>query len=353
MSSDAPERAEVERIADLRDGGRLARLAVRLEDVRIRTSRGTGNAFLVGRLADASGAVDFIAFDLPRERMERLGSEMPLVRVSGEAGVHAGRLQCRVSMIEPLEPEPSSEELSRLFAVTTRDVGAMEDDLRQWLAGDPRRPELHAIARTYLDDEAFMARFRVAPAATSLHHAWRGGLLEHTWEVVRMARAVLDGPEAQRLFPGLDRELVLLGAFLHDLGKIDELDWESGVRYTRRGNLVGHVVGGAIDLQRRLEGLRDGDGRPLEVAEELRDTLVHIILSHHGRLEYGSPRLPATPEAIFVAGIDDLAARTAMALDAVGRGPMPGGGGDGGPGGFTDVHPGLGTRLYRGGDRPA
>ena len=348
MSSDAPERAGVERIADLREGDRVAGLAVRLEDLLIRTSRGTGNEFLVGRLADATGAVDFIAFDLPRERMGRLCETLPPVRVTAEAGIHGGRLQCRVGGIELLEPEElSPEDRSRLFARTTRDIGAMERDLRTWLVHEQPDPALQAIARAYLDDAELMDRLREAPAATSLHHAWEGGLLEHTWEVVRIAHAVLDGPEGERLFPGLNRGLVRLGAFLHDLGKLEELHWKGGFRYTRRGNLLGHLVGGAIDLQRRLAMLQDAG-----VTDELADALLHIVISHHGRLEYGSPKLPATPEAIFVAGIDELAARTAMALDAVGRGPVPVGAASG-VGEFTDVHPALGTRLHRGSDRRA
>ncbi|MHC4808829.1 MAG: 3'-5' exoribonuclease YhaM family protein [Planctomycetota bacterium] len=344
MSSDAPEAADAISLAELTEGDRFSGLVLRVEDAQLRTNRRTGHDFLVGRLVDAGGAVDFIAFDLSAQRMQELRGSS-LQRITAEAGVHAGRLQCRVSGIESLPGEPSAEDLARLFATTARDREAMVDDLTRWLVDEQPHPGLRSIARAYLDDEAFMLRFREWPAATSHHHAWRGGLLEHTWEVVRMARAVLEGPADDRLLPGLDRGLVLLGAFLHDLAKVQEIDVDGGFRYTPRGNLVGHLVGGAIDLERRLASLTDEAGRPMAVPAPVVDALVHIIISHHGRLEYGAAKLPATPEAVFVAGIDDLAARTSIALDAVGRGP--GGGVGGGIGEFTDVHPALGTRLHR------
>lgn len=344
MSREPLDAADTRPLSELTEGDRIDGRVLRVEDAQRRTNRRTGNEFLVGRLVDAGGVLDFIAFDLPAERMQELRGSS-LQRITAEVGVHAGRLQCRVSGIESLEGEPSAEDLARLFATTARDREAMVGDLTRWLVHEQAHPGLRAIARSYLDDEVLMTRFREAPAATSHHHAWRGGLLEHTWEVVRMARAVLADAEDDRLFPGLDRDLVLLGAFLHDLGKIEEIDVDGGFRYTPRGNLVGHLVGGAIDLERRLSRLTDEAGRPMTVPAPVVDALVHILISHHGRLEYGAAKLPATPEAIFVAGLDDLAARTAIALDAVGRGPGTGAGG--GIGEFTDVHPALGTRLHR------
>lgn len=310
-------------MAHLSEGDRVRDILLRVQGVQTRRSRSRPEtAFLVGQVADATGAVDFIAFDLEPERMEAVRSA-GLVRVTGEAGVHNGRLQLKASRVEPVAEAPDEDACRRLFPRSARDVEAMLADVRGRLAAI-EHPALRAIARAYVDDAALMDRFRVAPAATSYHHAWIGGLLEHTWEMLRAADGILGGPggaaSAPPLFPDLDRDLVALAIFLHDLGKTRELAWDMDFRYTRWGNLVGHVVGAAIDLDRRARDLQDDDGRPLVAPEPLLDHLAHVLVSHHGRLEYGAAKVPATPEAVFVARLDELMARTSAILEVADRG---------------------------------
>jgi 3'-5' exoribonuclease len=339
-----PESAEYLPIGKLAEGDFLRGQVCRVEGAQIRTSRKNGNSFLVGQLADASGRVDFIAFDLGDAGMDAVRAAA-LVRVAGEAASFDSRLQVRVSRIEPVTEPLSDADHGLLFARTGRDVDAMLADVRAWLeaAGNPC---LRAIAAAYLDDDELMRAFREAPAATSNHHAWIGGLLEHTWEMLRMARGILAGPGSERiaepLFADVDRDIVMLSVFLHDLSKVEELRWDGEFRYTRRGNLVGHLVGGAIELDRRVRDLRDADGRPVAVPPAVLDVLQHILISHHGRPEHGAARIPATPEAIFVAYLDDLAAKMSTVLAAAARAGNSGRGGE-----FTERHWSLETRIYR------
>ncbi len=181
-----------------------------------------------------------------------------------------------------------------------------------------------------------MAGFRRAPAAISLHHAFIGGLLEHTLQLLKLADVMLP------LYPALNRDIVLMGLFLHDLGKTAELKWEKGFDYTADGNLIGHVVRGAIWLQVKAAIAAKQSGHRLP-SDALR-VLQHIILSHHGEPEYGAAKLPSTPEAIFIAILDNLDAKTHMALTNArpDQGPAVGSQGD-----FTDKLWALGTRLYR------
>lgn len=341
-------------LAALVEGTELEAQICRVESVQVRSSRKSGAEFLVGRLADASGTVDMIAFNLSGDQMDAVRGA-GLVRVSGAAAVHGGRLQFNARRIEPADGELDPADRDLLFPRTGRDIDAMLDDVRGHLESLDH-PGMRAIARSYLDDESIMAGLRTAPAATSNHHAWLGGLLEHTWELMEMAAAILGPPASaamattsasgsgHRVFPELNRDIVMLSVFLHDLDKVHELHWEGEFRYTRRGNLVGHLVGGAIDLERRVRELRNQRG--IDVPDAVVDVLVHGLVSHHGRLEYGSAKVPATPEAIFVAQLDDLGAKTSMGLAAADRASAPADD-ELGLSAFTDPHWTLGTRIHR------
>ena len=194
-------------------------------------------------------------------------------------------------------------------------------------------PEIRALADCYLEDQALMKRFRQAPAAMNLHHAFIGGLLEHTLQLMKIAEATLP------LYPELNRDLVLMGLFLHDLGKGYELQWDRGFDYTVHGNLIGHIVFGAQMLGMKILELKHKQG--VSIPSAVKHCLEHIILSHHGKKEYGAPVLPSTPEAIFVAQVDNLDAKTAMGLSAADRGNLK-------PGQtFSERIWALETKIYR------
>ena len=180
-----------------------------------------------------------------------------------------------------------------------------------------------------------MMRFRRAPAAVSVHHAWIGGLLEHTLQLLKLADVMLP------LYPQLNRDIVLMGLFLHDLGKTSELVWEQGFEYTADGHLIGHIVRGAIWLQVKAAVAAKQSGHKLPHSA-LR-VLQHIILSHHGELEHGAARRPSTPEAMFVARLDNLDAKTQIALTHARPAADPAGI----SAEFSDRIWSLETRLYR------
>jgi 3'-5' exoribonuclease len=196
-------------------------------------------------------------------------------------------------------------------------------------------PAMRALAEAYLSDEEMMSKFRMAPAAMNLHHAWIGGLLEHTLQLLKLAEQMLP------LYPQLNRDIVLTGLFLHDLGKTAELRWERGFDYTPDGNLIGHIVRGAIWLQFKAAVAAKQSGQKLP--QEALRVLQHIIISHHGIPEYGAAKIPSTPEAIFISTLDNLDAKTQMAITCA-RPDVPS---TTDCAEFTDKMWALDTRIYK------
>lgn len=251
-------------------------------------------------------------------------------RVLGRVELYSGQLQVVIDQIEAVQI--SREDLIALLPATTKDIPNMFGEVAALLRS-MEDPSMRALAEAYLGDETMMAAFRQAPAATNVHHAWIGGLLEHTHQLMQLAERMLP------LYPGLNRDLVLMGLFLHDLGKTAELEWERGFNYTTDGNLVGHLVRGAVWLQvKSMVAARSGSKLPPDALIGLQ----HIIVSHHGQLEHGAAKLPSTPEAIFVAALDNLDAKTTLSIIAVARERLRAGNAD-----FTERVWSLDTRLYR------
>jgi 3'-5' exoribonuclease len=153
-----------------------------------------------------------------------------------------------------------------------------------------------------------MEEFLKAPAAKSMHHAYLGGLLEHTLTLMKLADLVCP------IYPKISRDLVLMGLFLHDLGKTRELVYDRAFSYSDRGELIGHIVEGALMLQEKVHVLMREHG--VRLPNGTLTVLQHIILSHHGVPEYGAAKIPATPEAILVSMLDNLDAKTTMSLAA-------------------------------------
>jgi 3'-5' exoribonuclease len=293
-----------------------------------------GKPYLKCLLKDATGEMPGRKWEFNPAELGELQST-GFVWVSGNAELYEERPQLRIDQIKSVEV--SEEDLVLLVPSTRRDIEAMFQRVCAILRS-LSHPGMLSLAETFLGDEAIMANFRRAPAAVSVHHAWIGGLLEHTLQVMELAERMLP------LYPQLDRDIVLMGLFLHDLGKCWELSWERGFNYTADGNLVGHIVRGAIVLQFKAAQANKASGSALPAAAVR--VLQHIILSHHGSLEFGAAKLPSTPEAVFIAGLDNLDAKTQCALDAVHGGAGSGAAGEGVE--FTDRIWALDTRLYRG-----
>jgi 3'-5' exoribonuclease len=207
------------------------------------------------------------------------------------------------------------------------------------ICGSIQNRHLAALIQAYLDDEALMNNFCRAPAAMNFHHAFVGGLLEHTLNAMEVGDAVC------KFYPKLNRDLVIAGIFLHDLAKTWELSYENAFGYTDAGQLVGHIVKGAIWVEQKAEVAEKVLGE--KIPRQLIDVVEHIILSHHGEPEFGAARTPSTPEAIAVHVIENLDAKLMMAL-SVTRGDAVAGESN-----WTEWQKAFNGRLYRPDAAPA
>ena len=276
-------------------------------DVQARTdSRGT--PYLSMNLVDKTGSVDARMWKLPQSLVHGLdGPEY--VRVEGNAHEYRGMLQVKIERLEVLRADEIED--ADYLPETERDRHALAAEVAS--AGRTLENEhlRELFARIVADDELWEA-FCSAPAAKGMHHARVGGLLEHSVSCLRLARAVAE------VYPEVDRDLLLFGAVFHDVGKTRELSWGlGGFAYTTPGRLQGHVILGdriVADHAARIPGF----------PEELALEVSHLMLSHQGELEYGSPEQPKTLEALLVNLIDNLDARAAMFVETV-RNVSPGG----------------------------
>jgi 3'-5' exoribonuclease len=290
------------------------------------TSR-SGKAFLVLGLGDRTGEVDARIF----ERVEELEPTFvpgDLVLVQGHTTQFQGHLQVLLEQVDRLDPEPIDP---AEFAVpppppTPTPVerpaaephpvaerpgveGARAVAQIRELVERVHDPHVRALLLAFLDDPVVAERLPVAPAAKGIHHAHRGGLAEHILSVLRLGNRVADH------YPVLDRDLIVAGALLHDIGKVVELAWDGGnTRYTDEGRLVGHLVLTAQTIRQKAAAI---EGFP----PLLEAHITHLVLAHHGQLEYGSPKTPMTLEALVVHSIDTLDSRIASWLDLMARDP--------------------------------
>ena len=221
------------------------------------------------------------------------------VKVQGQVSKYQGKFQITLSKMRlaaPIEIDTAD------FIPTTKyDIPTMAHELRGYVAAF-KNPHLRALVLSFLDDHAIGPQFIEAPAAKRLHHAWIGGLLEHVVSLVRVCLA--NAP----FYPEVDPDLLITGAILHDIGKVRELSWGSSFDYTLEGQLIGHISIAQGLLHEKIALLNTAapdDPFP----QKLRLLIEHMILSHHGKLEFGSPKLPMTPEAMLLSALDDLEAK--------------------------------------------
>lgn len=261
-------------------------------------------AYLRCLIADKTGEVPGRMWSIEESTYHKLPTE-GFVWLEGETQPYQGELQLIIHSIERTDPSP--DQMRDLLPSTDEDVDAMFAEVTAILA-TLKHPAMQALAQTYLEDENLMTAFRQAPAAKSMHHAYLGGLLEHTLNLLRLANVVCP------LYPKINTDLVLTGLFLHDLGKTRELIYDRAFNYSDRGELIGHIVEGAIMLHDKAQQMMATKG--VRMPAGALTVLQHIILSHHGVLEYGAPKVPMSPEAILVSMLDNIDAKVAIALDA-------------------------------------
>jgi 3'-5' exoribonuclease len=216
-----------------------------------------------------------------------------VVKVRAEVCRYNGRLQLN---LEKLRRATSDEfELADYVPQTRKNVEELWSSLVRSVDSFSDL-SLQTLVRSFLDDAAIAAAFREAPAAKSLHHAWMGGLLEHVVSLIGICEL------AAQHYPEINRDLLLTGAILHDIGKLEELRWGTSFDYTLAGQLVGHITLGIAMIEKKLATLPD-------FPPPLRMLVEHMVLSHHGKLEFGSPKLPMIPEAVLLHYLDDLDAK--------------------------------------------
>lgn len=291
-----------------------------------------GKPYLRCLLGDSSGQASGRMWSIEEGMFRRLPTD-GFVWVEGETQAYQGELQIIIHRIDPHDPTP--EELRDILPASNRDPKEMFEQVKA-LLDTLKHPAMKALVETYLGDEFLMDGFRTAPAAVRLHHAYLGGLLEHTLTLMQLADVICP------IYPKANRDIVMMGLFLHDLGKTRELYFDRGFGYSDRGELIGHLVEGAIMLHDKAQQMMSEKGVRLPAGALT--IMQHIILSHHEKPEYGSAKMPSSPEAVLVSLIDNLDAKTVMAMSAA----RPDRENEIALGGnFTEKNWALGVKLYR------
>lgn len=257
-----------------------------------------GAPFLSIILGDRTGEVEAKVWD-KADAFSPLFNEGDIIHVDGYAGSYRNQIQVTLSDIKVPKDLMGNPEL--FLESSPRDVTEMMGALRGVLQGIENR-FIKSLVERFLSDRHFIKRFKRAPAAKNFHHSYLGGLVEHTLSVCQMCRHVIEH------YSELDKDMLLAGGFLHDIGKIKELRFDRSIDYTDEGRLLGHVVLGVAMVDEKLEDMKDF---PQERALRLK----HLILSHHGQFEFGSPKRPKFLEAFALHLIDDLDAK----LNGLGR----------------------------------
>lgn len=282
-------------IQQLADGDTLDDIYL-VGDKQLRANR-QGNLYLQLELRDRTGAISARLWNASEQQFRTFDAGDFLL-AKGKVQLFQGSLQVILSQID--RRDCAQAELGDFMPHTDQDVGKLLADLRALLL-KLTNPHLRALAECFLMDDELVRQLSQAPAGIRNHHAYIGGLLEH---VVRMLHAA---DRLAPLYPELDRDMLLMGVFLHDLGKVRELSFQRVFGYTDEGQLIGHLVIGVEMLNEKVAKVPDLTGEPFPQEVLLR--LKHLIVSHHGSYEFGSPKLPMTPEAIALTHLDNFDAK--------------------------------------------
>lgn len=296
-------------------------------DKQLRVNR-NGNSYIQLDLRDCSGAISARLWNAG-EPLFRTFEAGDYIRVRGKVQLYQGALQMILAGFDRVEP--GDVEAGDFLPQADVDTGRLLDRLRTLLR-TVNNLHLKALAECFLMDEAFLADFAACPAGVKAHHAYLGGLLEH---VVTLLEAT---DRLAPLYPAVDRDLWMMGIFVHDIGKVRELSFRQSFAYTDEGQLVGHLVQGVQMVAEKAAQAATLTGESFP--DELLLRLQHVVVSHHGTLEFGSPKLPQTLEAVAVYALDTLDAK----LNAVAREIRD----DRGNAAWTQYNPSLQRRFYKG-----
>lgn len=292
-----------------------------------------GNLYLQVRLSDKTGVVTAMLWNANQNQFDSFNNG-DYVRVKGTSQFYNGGMQVIAKGIAKTESSQVDE--AEFITLSNVEVEKLVSRVGEMLRA-MQNVHLRNLAECFLVDDEFLRKMRTAPAGIKNHHAYRGGLLEHMLSLMEVCQLV--GPRYQ----GVDNDLLLMGAFLHDIGKIDELTYEPDLGYSDSGQLIGHLIQGVAILDKKICEVESQTSEtfPAELANQLR----HMIVSHHGQYDYGSPKLPMTLEAIALHYLDSLdakihCARQLIEEDANKNSP------------WTVYNPSMGRKLFKGAAAP-
>ncbi|MGR3293728.1 MAG: 3'-5' exoribonuclease YhaM family protein [Candidatus Scalindua sp.] len=257
----------------------------------LRTTK-NGSLYIQAQLSDRTGMIDARMWDASTPFFESLGDDT-FFRIKGRTEVYQNKIQLIIKHIAKTNQEDIK--LEDYLPSTEQDVNKMFSELKQ-IISSIKQSHLRGLLNLFFSDKDFCKGFCSAPAAVQYHHAFLGGLLEHTLSVAKLGDIIAP------LYPGLNRDLLICGIMLHDIGKISELCYEKNFHYSDEGQLIGHLISGVLMVEEKAKQIDD-------FPKTLLDLLRHLILSHHGEYEWGSPKLPMTLEAIALHYLDNIDAK--------------------------------------------
>jgi 3'-5' exoribonuclease len=278
-----------------------------VSSLSVREKKTGGGQYVALTLSDKTGTMDARMWENFASAVATC-AEGCYVKVHGQVSKYQGKYQITLSNMR-LAAE-TEVEAADFVPASQFDIGEMWAELRGYV-DEFENAELRRLVFAFLDDEEIGAAYRAAPAAKVLHHAWIGGLLEHVVTLARVCRA------AAPFYPEVNRDLLVTGAILHDIGKVRELSWGTTFSYTLEGQMIGHISIAQGMLREKIAAL---PGFP----DRLRVLVEHMILSHHGKYEFGSPKLPMTPEAVLLSALDDVEAKMQAMRNEFGRDTVAG-----------------------------
>lgn len=283
-------------ISQLREGETVDQVFLAV-DKQLRSNR-SGNLYLQLRLGDRTGTLTAMLWNA-NEKVSKTFEKGDFVRIKGSTQVYNGGLQMIATAVNRVAPE-SIADTSEFFVLDERQVEQLFARLTKQLRS-LKNHHFRNLADCFLLDEQLMQRFQQAPAGIRNHHAYSGGLLQHVVGLICLCENVVP------LYEAVDGDLLRLGAFLHDIGKVDELLYERELGYSDEGQLVGHLVQGVAILDQKIREAEklSGETFPDEMAWRLR----HMIVSHHGIPDYGAVKVPMTLEAVALHYLDSLDAK--------------------------------------------
>jgi 3'-5' exoribonuclease len=280
-------------VSELADGQMVSSFFL-VREKEIRTSARSGKSWLELSLGDRTGSIPAKMWD-NFEAISKTFERDDVIRIRGRVKLYNGSKELTLEQIVPATER--EYELGDFLPHTKCDVEKLYAELQAAVHG-MKNPWLQKLVLSVVDDPEIAPRLKRAPAAMTMHHAYLGGLLEHVVSLMGLAAAVAAH------YPELDPDLLLTGVVLHDIGKIEELRYARGIEYSDAGRLLGHISIGAVLVQEKCKAIAGFPG-PLAVLVQ------HMILSHHGSYEFGSPSLPQIPEAVALNFIDDIDSKMA------------------------------------------